>query len=104
VPKHEALGKVDHKYPVSFEMWCCRRMGKISCTDRVNNEEVLYRVEEERNTIHTLEIRKANCIGHILRANCFLKHVIEGKIEVNRRRARISGQILDDLKGKNRIL
>ena len=25
--------------------------------------------------------RKANWIGHILRRNCLLKHVVEGKIE-----------------------
>jgi hypothetical protein len=26
-------------------------------------------------------LRKANWIGHILRRNCLLKHVIEGKLE-----------------------
>ena len=29
------LWKVDQKYLVSFEMWCWRRMGKMSWTDRV---------------------------------------------------------------------
>ena len=81
VLKIETLGKVDHKYPVSFEMWCCRRMEKISWTDRVRNEEVLNEVKEERNILHTLQMRKANWTRHILRANCFLKHVNEGKIE-----------------------
>jgi hypothetical protein len=40
------LRKVDQKYPASFEMWCCRRMEKISWTGRVRNEEVLHRVKE----------------------------------------------------------
>jgi hypothetical protein len=40
------LQKADQKYLESFEMWCCRRMGKISWTDRVRNEEVLHRGEE----------------------------------------------------------
>jgi hypothetical protein len=31
------LGKVDQKYLESFEMWCWRRMEKISWTDRVRN-------------------------------------------------------------------
>jgi hypothetical protein len=62
-------------------MWCWRRMEKISWTDRVRNEEVLHRVKEERNILHTYKKRrKANWIGHILRRNCLLKHVIEGKI------------------------
>ena len=33
----------------SFEMWCWRRMEKISWTDHVRNEEVLLRVNEQRN-------------------------------------------------------
>jgi hypothetical protein len=41
-----ALRKVDQKYLESFEMWCWRRMEKISWTDRVRNEEVLHRVKE----------------------------------------------------------
>jgi hypothetical protein len=43
------LRKVDQKYPENFEMRCCRRMEKISWTDRVRNEEELQRVKEERN-------------------------------------------------------
>jgi hypothetical protein len=75
------LGKVDRKYLESFEMWRWRRMEKLSWTDRVRNEEVLQRVKEERNIVHTIKRRKANWIGHILRRNCLLKHVIEGKLE-----------------------
>jgi hypothetical protein len=36
---------------------------------------------KERNTPHTIKMRKANWIGHILLMNCLLKHVIEGKAE-----------------------
>jgi hypothetical protein len=32
------LSKVDQKYVKSFEMWCWRRMEKISWTDSVRNE------------------------------------------------------------------
>jgi hypothetical protein len=62
-------------------MWCWRRMEKSSWTHRVRNEEVLHRVKEERNIVHTIKIRKANWIGHILRRNCLLKHVIKENIE-----------------------
>jgi len=54
-------------------------MEKISWTDHLINEEVLLRVKEQRNILH--EIRKANWIGHILRRNCLLQRVIEGKIK-----------------------
>jgi hypothetical protein len=39
------LRKGDKEYLVSFEMWCNRRMEKISWTDHVRNEEVLQRGE-----------------------------------------------------------
>ena len=62
-------------------MWCYRMMEKISWTDRVRNEEVLHTVVEERSNLHITTKRKANWIGHILRRNCILKRVDEGKIE-----------------------
>ena len=54
-------------------------MEKISWTDHVRNEEVLLRVNEQRNILHEMRKRKANRIGHILRRNCLLKQVMEGK-------------------------
>ena len=62
-------------------MWCWRRTEKISCTDHVTNEEVLLRVNEQRNILHEIRKRKANWIGYILRRNCLLEQVIEGKIK-----------------------
>ena len=60
------------------------------------------RVKEQRNILHEIRKRKANWIGHILRRNCLLQRVIEGKIkggiEVTRRRGRRSRKLLDDLK------
>ena len=51
--------------------------------------------------LQTIKRRKVNWIGHILRRNCLLKHVIEGKregrIEVMRGRGRRRKQLLDDL-------
>ena len=53
---------------------------KISWTDHARNEEVLLRVKEQRNILHEICKRKANWIGHILRRNCLLQRVIEGKM------------------------
>ena len=47
----------------------------------MRNEEFLLRVKEERKILHKLERRKANWIGHILRRNGLIKHVMEGKME-----------------------
>ena len=99
------LRAVDQKHLESFEMWCWRRMEKISWTDHVRNEEVLLRIEEQKNILHEISKRKANWIGHILRRNCLLQRVIEGKIkgiiEVTERRGRRREKLLDYLKERN---
>jgi hypothetical protein len=74
------LREVDQKYLESTEMWCCSRVERISWTNHVRNKEVLLKVKEQRNILHEISKRKANCIGHILRRNCLLKQVVEGKI------------------------
>ena len=60
--------------------------------DHVRNEEVLQRIKEERNVLHTVKRKRVNWIGHTLRRICLLKHVSEGKIqgriEVTERRGR----------------
>jgi hypothetical protein len=63
------LRAVDQKHLESSEMWCWRRMEKISWTDRVRNKDILLRVKEQRNTLHEIRKRKGNWIGHILRRN-----------------------------------
>ena len=64
----------------------------------------LLRVNEQRNILHEIRKRKANWIGHILRRNCLLQQVIEGKIkgqiEVTRRRGRRRKKQLDALKDR----
>ena len=66
--------------------------------------KVLLRVNEQRNILHEIRKRKANWIGHILRRNCLLQQVIEGRIngriEVTRRRGRRRKKLLDDLKDR----
>jgi len=96
------LRTTDQKYLESFEMWCWRRMEKIGWTDHVSNEEVLFWVNEQRDILHEIRKQKANWIGHILRRNCLLKQVIEGKIkgemeETSRREIRRK-KLLDDPK------
>ena len=66
--------------------------------------QTLFRVKEQRNILHEISKGKANWIGQILRRNCLLQRVIEGKIEggieVTGRRGRRRRKLLDDFKGR----
>jgi hypothetical protein len=96
------LRAVDQKHLESSEMWCWRMMEKISWTDHVRNEEVLFSVKEQRNILNEICKRKANWIGHIFHRNCLLQRVTEGKIqvgiEVTGRQQRRRRKLLDDVK------
>jgi hypothetical protein len=87
-----------------FEIWWWNRMGKISRTGRVKNDEVLHRVNKDRKIIQTIKRRTVSWISHILRRNCLLKHATEekteGRIDVTERRGRRRKQLLVDLKEK----
>jgi hypothetical protein len=72
-------------------------MEKISWTDRVRNEEVLHRVKEEKNILHKITRRKANCL-----LKDVIEGTLEGRIEMTGRRVRRRKQLLDDLKEKRR--
>jgi hypothetical protein len=61
-------------------MWCWRRIEKFIWTDFVTNEDVLLGIKEEGNILIEIKLTKSNWIGHILRKNCLLKHVIEENI------------------------
>ena len=63
---------------------------------KVLSEKVRRRGKEERNILHTVKRRKMNRIGHILHRNFRLKHIVEGKIDVTRRRGRGRKRLLGD--------
>jgi hypothetical protein len=60
-------------------------------------------VKEQRNILHEISKRKAKWIGYIVRRNCRLQQVIEGKIkeriDITGRRGRIC-KLLDEVKEK----
>jgi hypothetical protein len=60
--------------------------------------EVLQRVKEDRNILHTINRKKRNWVGQVLPRNGLLKQVIEEKREGIGRRGRRRKQALDDLK------
>ena len=94
-------GKEEKRRLEALEMWCYRRMEKISWRDRVTNEDVLRRVQENRSLWRNIQKRRVTLIGHILRHNNFIKGILEGIVEGRTRRGRprlsYIGQIISDI-------
>jgi len=74
-------------------------------------EEILQELRREiiniqhkigRKEGRKVERRKANCTGHSLHRNCFLKHAIEGRTGVTGRRGRRRKQLLSNFKDTRR--
>ena len=87
--------KEDIRRLEAFEMWTWRRMEKISWTEHQTNEEVLGKVGEERDFIHTIRQRQRKWIGHTLRGESLLRTVIEGKMKGRKTRGRPRQMMLD---------
>jgi hypothetical protein len=71
---------IDQKDLESVEMWCWRR---IIWTGHMRSE-AYHKVKDERNILPTIKRKKAHWTGYMMRKNCLLKHIIEGKIEWTR--------------------
>jgi hypothetical protein len=83
---------------INLVIWYKNKVSHIKITFNVCNcYSYIYHLH--RNILHEIQKRKANWIGYILRRNCLLKQVIEGKIkghmEVTRRRGRRRKKLLD---------
>ena len=81
--------------------------GEDKMSEKINNEQVLERIGENRTLLNNILRRKANSIGHILRRNCLLHDAIEGQMTevkgVGGRRRRRRTQLLDDLRNRKRF-
>ena len=61
-------------------MWFYRRMHKISWVQRVTNDEVLNRVQKERQLIQRIEHGQNKFLGHIIRKKAIQDLCLNGKI------------------------
>ena len=64
----------------------------------MKNEEVLQKVQEERNILRKIKERKTIWIDQILLSNCFLKLASEGQTEGTQERRRLK-QLLGEILG-----
>ena len=81
----------------AFEMWCLRRMGRISWKDKKTNADVLKQMRTERKLLNAIKQRKLRYFGHVKRQDSFLKQVMEGKLKGKRPRGRPRTTWLDNV-------
>ncbi|KAJ4450349.1 hypothetical protein ANN_01769 [Periplaneta americana] len=92
------LRRSEEKRIEAIEMWIWRRMERVKWTDRMRNEAVLERVDEERMMLKLIRKRKRNWVGNWLGRNCLLKDVLEGMVNGRRVRDRRRYQMIGDIK------
>ena len=94
------IAKEERRRIEAFEMWCYRRMEKIRWTDRMTNEEVLERVSEKKSIWKSIQKRRNELIGHILRHDGLLGLILEGLVDGKNHRGRprlqYISQIIED--------
>jgi len=85
----------------AFEQWCYRRLLKIKWTDKISNEEVLKRMNEDELCLYkNIQKQKMSFTGHVLRGSSgeATLQILEGKLEATTAQGRPRRMWLDDIK------
>ena len=53
----------------AFEMYVYRRMLRISWVQRITNDEVLQRMQKQKEILNTIKERKTQYLGHVMRGD-----------------------------------
>ena len=72
----------------SFEMWCYRRMKRISWTRRMTNQEVLRKMGKELELLPSIKKLQMKFVGHVYREGGMEHLISSGMVEGKRARGR----------------
>ena len=82
------IPKAQEKKINALEMWCLRRMGRISWKEKKTNKEVCEIMKYKPALLNIIKSRKLTYFGHTKRHNNICKEILEGRIEGTRARGR----------------
>ena len=92
--------KAGHQIIDAFELWCWRRLLRVTWTARRSNLSVLKEINSEYSLEGLMLKLKLQYFGHLMqRADSFEKTLVLGKIEGRRRRGRQWMRWLDGITG-----
>ena len=88
--------KAEHQRIYAFELWCWRRLLRVSWTARRSNQSILKEISLGCSLEGLMLKLKLQYFGHLMqRADSFEKTLMLGKIEGRRRRGRQRMRWLD---------
>ena len=81
------IKKAERQRIDAFELWCWRRLLRVSRTARRSNQSILKEISPGISLEGMMLKLKLQCFGHLMRrTDAFEKTVLLGKIEGGRRR------------------
>ena len=90
------IKKAEHQRIDAFELWCWRRLLRVSWTARRSNQSILKEISPGCSLEGLMLKLKLQYFGHLMqRADSFGKTLMLGKIEGRRRRGRQRMRWLD---------
>ena len=92
------IKKAEHRRIDAFELWCWRRLLRVSWTVRRSNQSILKEISPEYSLEGLMLVLKLQYFGHLMWwADSLEKTLMLGKIEGRRRRGRERMRWLDGI-------
>ena len=79
------MKEVDKRKIASFELWCYRRLIRVSWVDRQTDEWVLEKIGPCQRLLDSISDRKPQLLGHVDRADGLTNDLLFGTIPGERR-------------------
>ena len=92
------INVADMKKIEAFEMWCLRKMLRVSYKEHRTNEDVLKAAKHKRSLKEDIIKRKTKYLGHVLRKNGLQRQLMEACITGSRGRGRPRHSWLHNIK------
>ena len=81
------IKKAERRKIDAFELWCWRRLLKVTWTERRSNQSILKEISPEYSLERLMLNLKLQYLGHLMqRTDSFEQSLVMGKIEGGRRR------------------
>ena len=93
------LKKADRKRIASFEMWCLRRITRVSWVERKTKDCVLKETgtKNKDRSLVKVDQEKMRCFGHVMRGNNLEKAILQGMVFRKRSQGRQKTRWIDGI-------